>query len=306
MGMKPTGPIPVEGDIAAFPREGRTPAGHLSGLIDEYGHGSARRLPLHRNPGLEIVYLRHGRLTWQYEGRQEALAPGSVFFTLPWEVHGSTSEFEPGHEWYFVVLRISGKSLQQRSPLSFPHGLGFPANTARRLGELLRKAPRRAWPAGPMIPTLLPALVRELDAAGPLHEAYASRLAALLVVELGRIVAAGMAAPDSDPAARRLATFLSDLERRCDEPWTLATMAAAVGLKRTQFAASFQHHTGDTPIRYLNRLRVERARKLLLGTRRPITDIAFDCGFSSCQYFASVFLEFTGKSASAYRSTINQ
>lgn len=198
--MKPTGPIPVEGTINAFPREGRPVTGHLSGLIDEYGH------------------------------------------------------------------------------------------------------PRRAWPAGPMIPALLPALIRELDAAGPLHEAYATRLASLLVVELGRIVAVGLAAPDSDPASSHLATFLTNLEGRCDEPWTLATMASTVGLKRTQFAAYFKHHTGDTPIRYLNRLRVERARKLLLGTHRPITDIAFDCGFSSCQYFASVFLEFTGLSASAYRS----
>ena len=301
MAMKRTGPIPVEGDIAAFPRGGRTPAGSLGGLIDEYGHGSARHLPLHRNPGLEIVYLRHGRLIWQYEGRQETLAPGSVFFTLPWEAHGSTSEFEPGHEWYFVVLRTSGKPLQHSTPLGFPSGLGLPDTIARRLSTLLGKAPHRAWPASPMLATLLPALVRELDETGPLHEAYASRLAALLIIELGRIVAAGMAAPDSDPVAGRLAAFLTDLERRCDEPWTLATMAAEVGLKRTQFASDFQHHTGDTPIRYLNRLRVERARKLLSGTRRPITDIAFDCGFSSCQYFASVFLEFTGLSASLYR-----
>jgi len=167
--MKPTGPMPVDGDIAAFPRGGRTPPGPLGGLIDEYGHGSARRLPLHRNPGLEIVYLRHGRLTWQYEGRQAALTPGSVFFTLPWEIHGSTSEFEPGHEWFFVVLRTPGKSLRQQAPLGFPRGLGLPGPTMRTLGALLRKAPQRVWPASPMLGTLLPALVRELDAAGPLH-----------------------------------------------------------------------------------------------------------------------------------------
>ncbi len=303
--MRQSGPIPADGNLAAFPRGGVAPRDRLTRLVDEYGHGSARRLPQHRNPGLEIVYLRHGHLNWEYEGRRETLPPDSVFFTLPWETHGSSSEFEPGHEWYFVVLRLNGNNLSQPGPFSFPRQLGLSAPDSRSIATHLRNAPRRVWPATPLIRSLFPSLVQELDITGPFHERYVAQLLALLVVELARILSScTMPLPPVNPAFSKLKKFLIELETRCDEPWILDSMAAHVGLKRTQFSALFHHQTGDTPILYLNRLRVEKARRLLISTQRPITEISLECGFASSQYFAGVFRAITGKSASAYRRGI--
>lgn len=300
--MRHSGPIPVDGNLAAFPRGGVAPRDRLKRLVDEYGHGSATRLPQHRNPGLEIVYLRHGHLNWEYEGRRESLPPDSVFFTLPWETHGSSSEFEPGHEWYFAVLRLKGRNLGHPGTFSFPRQLELSAPDSRSIISLLRKAPRRVWPATPVIRSIFPALIGELDGAGPFHERYVTQLLALLVVELARILSSGENPPSIvNPASAKLAKFLAELENRCDEPWILDSMAAHVGLKRTQFSALFRHHTGDTPILYLNRLRVEKARRLLASTQSPITDIALECGFASSQYFSGVFRSLTGKTASAYR-----
>jgi AraC family L-rhamnose operon regulatory protein RhaS len=59
--------------------------------------------------------------------------------------------------------------------------------------------------------------------------------------------------------------------------------------------------TGDTPITYLNRLRVRHADQLLKTTDHSITDIAFECGFQSSQYFATVYRQFTGKNPGASR-----
>jgi AraC family L-rhamnose operon regulatory protein RhaS len=78
-------------------------------------------------------------------------------------------------------------------------------------------------------------------------------------------------------------------------------MAAHVGLKRTQFSELIHHHTGDSPMLHLNRLRVAKARKLLASTRRSVTEIAYECGFTSSQYFADVFHTLTGKTASSFR-----
>ena len=156
-----------------------------------------------------------------------------------------------------------------------------------------------------MIRSLFPTLIQELDGNGPFHERYVEQVLALLVLELARILSLSSPSSLDNRTTVRINTLLSHLENRCDEPWTLDGMAAQVGLKRTQFSTLFLHQTGDTPILHLNRLRVEKARHLLTSTRRPITEIAFECGFASSQYFADVFHSFTGKTASAYRKAIH-
>lgn len=296
-----TDPIPVEGPIEAFPRGGRPPQGRMSRLVAEYGHGRALRLPPHRNPGLEIVYLRHGHLVWQHEGHQVALAPNTVFFTLPWEAHGSAAEFEPGHEWYFAVIRLEGGGIHRPTPFTFPAPLGLGGETGRTIRQLLCKASRRAWTATPMMATLFPALIHELDHPGLFHDREAERLVSLLVLELTRILSGGEGSRSMPGTGAHFQTFLHQLGMRCHEAWTLEGMAASAGLKRTQFTALFRHHTGDTPFCYLNRLRVEKARRLLTRTNQSITNIAMECGFASSQYFANVFKRFTGMSAIEYR-----
>ena len=74
----------------------------------------------------------------------------------------------------------------------------------------------------------------------------------------------------------------------------LQKMATHCRLGRTQFARIFHEQTGDTPMRFINRMRVRLACRLLRGTRLPVTRIALDCGFGSSQYFAKVFNAYTG------------
>ena len=72
-------------------------------------------------------------------------------------------------------------------------------------------------------------------------------------------------------------------------------MARACGLGRSRFALLFKAVSGDSPIQYLNRVRVTRARSLLCSSNATITEIAFACGFSSSQYFSTVFRQFYGE-----------
>ena len=66
---------------------------HIVKGIRFYGRGSARTLGTHRDYGLEIIYLEKGALNWHVQGRVERVTAGSVFFSLPWEEHGSVDEF---------------------------------------------------------------------------------------------------------------------------------------------------------------------------------------------------------------------
>jgi AraC-like DNA-binding protein len=64
----------------------------------------------------------------------------------------------------------------------------------------------------------------------------------------------------------------------------------------------FKEVYGETPHRYLQRRRVERAMTLLRQTDRPITDVAWDVGFASLGTFSRTFSNIVGLSPSEFRA----
>ena len=63
--------------------------------IISYGRFQCSELSPHKNHGMEITYIEKGMLEWMVEGVREKVEPGSVFFTLPWQVHGSLNAKAP-------------------------------------------------------------------------------------------------------------------------------------------------------------------------------------------------------------------
>lgn len=78
-------------------------------------------------------------------------------------------------------------------------------------------------------------------------------------------------------------------------------LAAAAHCSRARMFHLFKDTTGMTPNDYLQRLRVERAKSALATTPQSVTDIALGCGFSSSQYFSTVFRKYTGSTPSEFR-----
>jgi transcriptional regulator GlxA family with amidase domain len=72
-------------------------------------------------------------------------------------------------------------------------------------------------------------------------------------------------------------------------------------VSEAQFIRTFRATFGETPNRYLQRRRVERAMWLLRSTDRTVTDICMSVGFSSLGTFSRVFREIVGEPPSAYR-----
>ena len=268
----------------------------MSSIFIEYGQGNLPRLPLHQNPGLELIYLQRGKLTWQCENKLEIVPPESLYFTLPWQTHGSVSEFEPGHYWYFVVIRVESS----RPHVRFPAELGFDSATEETISRLLTRASGHVRPASELVHLLLPSLVEELEHPGLLHGPRVMRMTSQLILELARKLENSEPVPQTLEALR-FEKLLEELRGNCAEPWTLEQMASRVHLGPTQFTALFRRQTGDSPLHYIQRLRIDGARKLLRTTQRNVTDIAMECGFSSSQHLAHVFKQFTGVTASAYR-----
>lgn len=81
-----------------------------------------------------------------------------------------------------------------------------------------------------------------------------------------------------------------------DEIATLASMTVPA------FCRYFKKSTGKTFTKLVNEYRVVHATKLLAESTMSIADVSFECGFNNFSHFNKLFKNFTGKSASKYRS----
>ncbi|MEA2012690.1 MAG: AraC family transcriptional regulator [Verrucomicrobiota bacterium] len=82
---------------------------------------------------------------------------------------------------------------------------------------------------------------------------------------------------------------------------SVADVAEYVNMSTARFSEKFKKETGLSPADSLSRMRCNKAKQMLSSSRHSITDIAFQLGFSSSQYFASVFKKYTGKTLSEFR-----
>ena len=271
-------------------------------LFEEYGSGSIARLPKHRNGGLEIHYIAQGRLHWEIEGRPFLVPPHSLFFTFPWEKHGSCADFEPGHFFHFVVFRM--RNPDERNPRKFRlvPGFGLSNSEQDEIFRRLSSVRNRCFAASPDFAWVIARLAGELTQPGFMARTNIVALSRVMLCELVKNVSSSeVQNPKNSLSEPRVLEFVNELRTRCVEPWTLGSMAAACRLKRTQFENLTKELTGDTPLRLLNRFRVRQSQVPLRGSNKTITEIAFDAGFSSSQYFSRIFRNLVGITPSQYR-----
>lgn len=90
------------------------------------------------------------------------------------------------------------------------------------------------------------------------------------------------------------------MDRHYAEPLDIAALAEVAGCSEAHFIRTFRAVFGETPHRYLQRRRVERAMALLRA-ERSVTDVCFEVGFNSLGTFSRTFAEIVGVSPSVYQ-----
>jgi len=82
---------------------------------------------------------------------------------------------------------------------------------------------------------------------------------------------------------------------------SLADVAHAVNTSTFYFCKSFKKATGLNFTDYLSRVRIEKAKNLLLNPNARVSEVAYEAGFQSLTHFNRVFRKLTGQSPSDYR-----
>ena len=91
------------------------------------------------------------------------------------------------------------------------------------------------------------------------------------------------------------------LEEHYTEKFRLEDVASRHGMSIRNFMRRFQAATGDKPLHYLQRLRIETAKSLLSASRKSIKTISYEVGYDDASFFARLFRQHTGLSPNQYR-----
>jgi AraC-like DNA-binding protein len=243
----------------------------------------------------EIHYVVNGTLNFWVGDRNYEVRPGMAFLTQPDELHGGIDAIlEPG-EWYWLRLKFpgGGKPLPELS-----------SATTRKLKRDFAAMNSPLFGGSLQLRSCFARLIdehRQPSAYGPvmarliLHE-----LLVTVVRDYARTTHGGATDTTflSAPIQRAVEWIQAHME---EELPSIDDMAEQVGLSESHFRRRFHEETGFSPLEYVTRQRVQRAKELLHDERLSITRLAFGLGFQSSGYFAQVFRKMTGMTPSDYR-----
>jgi AraC-like DNA-binding protein len=100
---------------------------------------------------------------------------------------------------------------------------------------------------------------------------------------------------------RRLLRARDTMDRDYAKPLDVLALARIAHVSAPHFTRTFRATFGETPHRYLQRRRVERAMFLLRSGDRSVTDICLEVGFTSLGTFSRTFRDIVGESPTDYR-----
>lgn len=92
------------------------------------------------------------------------------------------------------------------------------------------------------------------------------------------------------------------IEHHYDEKITVDQLAEMVALSRRSFERRFKQMTGNTVIEYFQRVKIEAAKRCFESSRKNISEVMFEVGYSDSKAFRGVFKKITGLTPIEYRN----
>jgi transcriptional regulator GlxA family with amidase domain len=106
-----------------------------------------------------------------------------------------------------------------------------------------------------------------------------------------------------DEPVKRVQEFI---EKNYDEKITVAQLAAMVSIGRRNFERRFKKATSNTVVEYMQRVKIEAAKKNFETSRKNVNEVMYDVGYSDIKAFRTIFRKVTGLSPLEYRNKYNK
>ncbi|MBB6633089.1 AraC family transcriptional regulator [Cohnella thailandensis] len=240
-----------------------------------------------RLPASAFLYANGGRGQLRLDGAIHAIAPGHVWHAgkgASMNIVRVTEAMDYFLIYYKAVLvppyrRHLLDLYRDSNPFRDSYGF-VPANPLRLLTKIEQM--HLHWGQG-----------------DPLAKFHVRALFHQLVFELLR--QRQQAEPARDPRGDLIERAVRLMEQHYVEPFSLDDLANDLQCGVRQLQRLFKAHYGISPMEYLIRLRMEKAKELLLRTSAPIADIAEAVGYPDAYHFSRYFKKHSGVPPLQYR-----
>ena len=254
----------------------------------------ASRVTWHAHVGYELLFLLEGTIAYEFSTQETVVLHGGHFLVVPpGVVHRAVNNMRSPCTIFGLVLNPPPRGDWKSTP--------FTAADVRHMHLALEKGSRRVQPSS----SVLRWMVRRLGEEAASYAAGTPSIetgAAIRALISGVLVGAmrQVLNPPTQPK-EFVSAAIAYLREHLEEPVQMSDLVRHVGFSRARLFDIFKAQTGLTPNHFLQRLRIERSQGLLSQTDKSLTEIAHASGFSSGQYFSTVFVRYIGLSPGEYR-----
>lgn len=245
-----------------------------NGIVDRRFYMDFQIFP-HLHGNTEIVYVAGGMLNIVIDGESYSVGEGQYAIVLPWQIHAYST---PEHS-HSVIIVFPGKYIAS-----------FSANMDAFHGE------PQVFEAAPPVHELF---IRYVWENGNLDEYM---LSCILYGLCHSFVSTCRIVPNADRNQNQAIIKMMDyISNHFKENLTLKDVASALGYNYYYLSHLFCEYSGMTFQQFRNMKRIEYARRELIVTKKPITTIALECGFSCVRTFNRIFRSIVNMTPMQYR-----
>lgn len=242
-----------------------TPVDLLPHFLHSGHHESARPVPRHSHPGMELVLITRGSCLLQVEGNVWRRGKQGDLFIMP--AHRPHRQRSEGRvKTTYVVFRVTP---------------GMLSDDMRRL-SLSATDPLARW---------MEDLCMSDHPRTPSHTYMQSGLLLACVSRIGELIEHEMRMAELHPAMERAFAYIHG---HYTSPLTPARLARQAGVSASHLNLLFRRHVGESPMKYIEATRVAHACRMLSAPYARINEIALACGYADVNYFVRVFKKHTG------------
>ncbi|UOQ86722.1 helix-turn-helix transcriptional regulator [Gracilibacillus salinarum] len=253
-----------------------------------YKHWHEFEMSLHQHQAMEIMYVIDGKCQVEVDQRTVQMRKGQYIFIQSQVKHRLI--IDRSHPCRMLNIEFIIEE-RDESYISFEKLAGqlnglWEANRS----HLLLKDNESVF-------FTLRQLVLELDHQSSENELLIDNL----IIQLLMWMARNQRELESDADNQYIKKALTFIHESYDTEITVTDIANVTHLHPNYLHRIFKQSLGSTINQYITKVRMDKAKMLLINTGIPVTDIANYVGMNTSQYFSSTFKRNTGLSPSAYR-----
>lgn len=258
-------------------------------------------VPLHWNEEIQFCLVTKGNVLFTINGEKQLLAQGEGIFINSSRLHMARPVKDPDSTYICLDIGI-------------PLFQGFPGSVMEQkyLLPSLKDTtldwqpffPDKAWEK-----QVLDHIFAVYELTEQKHYGYELLCMSHIYALFGLLLAhrpPKAASGKGGQGSIAVQNIITYLQQNYGEKITLKTLAAHTSYTESECCRLFKRYTGTSIFTYLQNLRLEQSVPLLQNTDKPVSDVAYECGFSSTSYYIQRFRDHFGQTPLQYRKAIDK